>query len=368
MHPTTTSWTIFAALCAVFLAGCPAAGPAPTTPADIPAQYQKPGTDGYALVIEGWQSDEELRVIGPAWNDVWIKDCAIIGAKDDGIFVYDVEHLKISGCEIADIGGHGGIRLSATGGSRGVILENNHIHDVPYNGINAPQREAEGVQHLELVVRNNVVERTGLVGEGGLTHGLYIQAPDAVVAGNTVRESRDGSGISIRSSAHVYNNVVQGWLKSGLRYYTDDKRGDGPVLFENNMLVGDGDGAVIEARRASDTPAGYVAADVVVRFNTAVSTRGAAAIAIDDGIAALARVRVEGNLATGAIEGSAGTNAVLEAAHIVAQDPWDLHLAAPHPQRGAFDALGAPATDIDGQTRPTSGRDPGADQFEYSSP
>lgn len=318
------------------------------------------------MVIDGYTSDQGLRLIGAAWNDVWVRGCRITDAQGDGIFIRDVERVKISGCEISGVKGQGGIRLSATGGSKDVLLLENHIHDVAENGINASQRSDDDVHHDGLVVRGNLVERTGLEADSGLTHGLYIQSRDALIEGNTVRQSNDGNGISVRSTSHVRHNVVQGWAKSAIRYYSDHDRGQGPILIEGNMIHGAGSGAAIELRFAPEAPERFVARRAIVRFNTVASTSQNAAIGVDPQVRQRASVRVEGNLVRGAIEGVEGAgalNATLEPSVVRSlEDPVDLHLSAPHPQRGAFDGLEAPAQDIDADPVPGTGRDPGADQ------
>lgn len=342
------------------IAACGGCEPNPTDPMDLPQEYRKPGEDGFSMVIQGYTSDQGLRIVGPAWNDVWVRDCRIKDTASDGVFIRDVERVKISGCEISGVRGQGGIRLSATGGSRDVTLEGNHIHDVAENGINASQRADDDVHHERLIVRDNFVERTGLEASDGLTHGLYIQSREAVIEGNTVLESMDGNGISIRSTITVRRNIVRGWAKSGIRYYSDHDRGEGAVLIENNMVRGQGSGAAIEARFAPEAPERFVAREIVARFNTIVSDSDRAAIGVGPEIIARAQVRAEGNLVVGSIDGVSGTNAVLDPALLVS--PTDLHLRAPHPERGAFDALDAPTLDLDAQTRPAFGVDPGADQ------
>lgn len=315
------------------------------------------------MVIEGYESTQGLRIVGPAWNDVWVRGCRIKDTSSDGIFIRDVERVKVSGCEISGVKGQGGIRLSATGGSKDVLLLGNHIHDVAENGINASQRADDDVHHDGLIIRDNLVERTGMEANDGLTHGLYVQSRDAVIEGNTVRESTDGNGISIRSTIHVHRNIVEGWAKSGIRYYSDHDRGEGAVLIENNMLWGAGSGAAIEARFAPETPDRFVATRVIVRFNTVISTNDKPSVGVDDAVDSRAEVRVDANLVVGTIDGASGVNAVLDPTLVVSTtSPIDLHLSAPHPERGTFDALSAPAQDLDGEARPTSGRDPGADQ------
>ena len=340
--------------------------PQNTSPDDY-AYAQVEGEQGYALVLEGLDLNEGLRIIGDEWNDVWIRDCTISGTRSDGIFIRDVENLRVSGCEISEVEGQAGIRLSASGGSSDVLIENNHIHDVAENGINASQRFDDDVHHRALKIIGNRVERSGLEGGGGLTHGLYIQSAGHLISNNIIRDAGDGNGISVRSSGVVRNNQVYGYAQSGIRYFSDHHAGEGGLLIENNMVAGSGSGAAIEALFSDTTPESYRVSTIELRFNTALSN-GQAALEFDTRLSPSTDWRARGNLilADELARGFelADDNIVAELDDFVSlTETVDLHLRSAHSTRGSVDGIDAPAEDIDGQTRPNAGRDPGADQF-----
>lgn len=199
-----------------------------------------PAADATAApVIENIVLDSTLRLEGPRWNGTIVRNVTIRGVDGDGIFLRNVESVRIENCSISDVTGRG-IQLSIEGSTRDVRIVGNRISNTGLDGISAGQRHARGVDHPGLVVRDNRIERTGLKSRGGRNHGIYVQSTDFLIEGNLVRNSADGNGISVRSSGTVRNNVVQGSGKSGIAYYPDHMAGPSNTL-------------VIEGNRVSDS-------------------------------------------------------------------------------------------------------------------
>lgn len=346
----------------LMLLGC-TRGFVETAPEDLEGVTLSEGEDGFRLVVEGLFSQEEVRLIGSAWDDVWIRGCTVSGSPDDGIFLRDVRHVRISGCSIERIGGQGGIRLSVSGGTEGVELLDNALRDLALNGINVPQRSDEGIDHPGLIVRGNRIERAGLEGRGGLHHGMYVQSSGFVIEDNVVVDTHDGNGISVRSHGIVRGNAVYGYGQTGIRYYDDHDGAGGTLVVENNLVGGEGTGISL---LKSEVDPSFTVDGWVLRHNTVVSTE-APAIARDPAFPDTLALEATGNLLLSETptEGlPLGRNVIGAVDQFLSLDPNapDLHLVGPHPERGAVDGGEAPAWDVDGDPRPASGRDPGADQ------
>ncbi|WP_165820353.1 right-handed parallel beta-helix repeat-containing protein [Microvirga sp. KLBC 81] len=177
-------------------------------------------------------SQETLLLEGPSWDYSLVRNCRLEGVKGDGIVIRNVKGVVVQGCYIADVEGTG-IRLSSTGSSSDVVLEGNRIVGAGENGISAAQRYEAGVDHQGLKILDNYIENSGARSSKGLTHGIYVQTEDSLVEGNTIAGTRDGNGISIRSSGEVRCNRILGISSAGkpaIRYYSDHVSGASKAL------------------------------------------------------------------------------------------------------------------------------------------
>ncbi len=207
-----------------------------------PALASRPAAVAEAAppVIENIVLDRTLRLEGPRWNGAVVRNVTIRGVDGDGIFVKDVDDVRIENCTISHVTGRG-IKLSVEGSSRGVQIVGNRIANTGLDGIIVGQRHAQGIDHRQLVLRDNEIAHTGLLGSGGLTHGIYVQSSDFLIEGNRVLDARDGNGISVRSSGVVRGNVVRGTGKSGIAYYADHMRGPSDrLVIEGNDVADSG--------------------------------------------------------------------------------------------------------------------------------
>ena len=91
-----------------------------------------------------------------------------------------------------------------------------------------------------LKITNNLIHDVGLTPtpvSGSPVHGMYIKAQDPYVAYNTVYNSFDGSGISIRSTAVVKNNKIWDTKGDALAFYLQKPAGSSrKSVIENNEL------------------------------------------------------------------------------------------------------------------------------------
>ena len=115
---------------------------------------------------------------------------------------------------------------------------------------------------------------------------MYIQSSDFLIQGNTVTDSNDGNGISVRSSGTIRDNFVDASGKSGIAYYADHMRGPSNRLtVEDNTVI---DSGSIEHRNDIDilsVPSGkssYAVETVIVR-NNMLTDRDGTAVGIGSG-------------------------------------------------------------------------------------
>jgi hypothetical protein len=176
---------------------------------------------------------------GSRRNKTLIKNCRFRDISGNGLTLRDVDTVRVENCVFENISGNG-IHMSITGsGTKNVTLIGNTIQNCGKNGITGGQRYKEGVDQKNYRVVNNRIENVGLEPEArpGLLHGIYIQAQDFLIEGNTVLNSRDGNGISVRSSGVVRGNTCDGAAKSGISYLADHLRGPSDLLLiEQNVI------------------------------------------------------------------------------------------------------------------------------------
>lgn len=200
---------------------------------------------GYKRILRDFESNKTLEIDGPEWDDTLIVGCRITDVEGDGIRIRNVNNLTIKGCTIKNVGGRG-IALRSTGGTTNVTIIGNRIENTGSDGISAAQREANGIDHLGLVIGWNFIKDTGKSGRDGRQHSIYSQASDAVIVSNTISSGREGNGISIRSSGLVACNQISGTSRSrkpGIRYFADHASGPSSKLVIrnnsiNNSIVG----------------------------------------------------------------------------------------------------------------------------------
>ena len=338
------------------------------------------------LLYENLTFTSRLLIDGYAANGTIIRNCTFIDIADDAILLRDVNEVTIENCTFTNCGGHAAIRLSSYGSTDQVIITGNTIIDSPGNGIVAGNYESDGHQHTNVTISNNTIHNSGLGSPySGLTHHIYVQAPDALIEGNVLSGTRDGNGISIRSSGIVRNNRISGHSlgggKSAIRYYSDHRRGPlNRLLIENNM-VDNRDGpseliTIFEPAGHYDGESDHVVEHIIIRFNTSISTHSAKpSVRIDGGYAADPYViEIYGNLLVNTVDNLfIYSNGPLvpqtEIDNLTMTDLTgfagadDFHLLDGHPAIGHVDEVSEfPADDIDGDQRLGPILDAGADQ------
>ena len=198
-----------------------------------PAQFDR--------VLENFDQTRTLRLDGRSWNNTLVRNCRIHDTRGDGIYVRNVRNLVVQNCVVWNV--KRGIKVSSTGSTEDVTIDGNYIHDIDGIGISAGQRSRDDGDQKNLRILNNRIENTGLRHDNGHTHPIYVQSRDFLIEGNVISGSRDGNGISVRSSGIVRCNRVSGVSSAGkpaIRYYSDHHRGpSNTLLIEQNIVASD---------------------------------------------------------------------------------------------------------------------------------
>lgn len=170
-----------------------------------------------------------------------------------------IENSKFS--RIFSPGQSAGIAISKGEQSANITINNNHIYDTYGNGIVSGGSSQPDIVHdtpvPELTITNNLIHDTGLTPtsiSNSPTHGMYIKAQDPYVANNTVYNSWDGEGISIRSTAVVENNRIWDTKKAALAFYQQKPAGsskkstiaNNELFFTKNRPAGHGNQSLLK--------------------------------------------------------------------------------------------------------------------------
>lgn len=247
------------------------------------AKMRKGGQLAYTRIVENLVLTSTLRLEGAEWNNTLVRNVTIRDVNGDGLMLRNVNNVRIENVTIEDVSGTG-IKLSKTGSTSNVEIVNSRIDGTGRDGINSG--EAAGVDHVGLKIIGNTIANTGLDGgSSGLLHGIYLQGSEFLVEDNTLINSQDGNGISVRSSGIVRGNHIDGAFKSGIAYYADHPAGtSNRLVIEDNIVVDAGLGGARGDINLLNLPSGSDPVDsIIVRNNTLSGEKG---VIIDSGYAA----------------------------------------------------------------------------------
>ena len=186
-------------------------------------------------------------------DNVHIDDVTIdkVSGKNslNGVKIWQSTDVVVEDSEFSRIfssGQSAGIAISGGKLSANITIDNNHIYNMYGNGIVSGGSSSPKDPYVHdnpvpgLKVTNNLIHDIGLTPtpkSNSPTHGMYIKAQDPYVANNTVYNSWDGEGISIRSTAVVKNNKIWDTKKAALAFYQDKPAGSSmKSVIENNEL------------------------------------------------------------------------------------------------------------------------------------
>lgn len=336
-------------------------------------------------ILEDFERTKTLKLDGHKWDNTLIRNCKIHDTKGFGIRLGNVNNVYITNCEIYNTGDMG-ILVVGSKSTSNITVDGNKIYNTTKDGIHASQRSKNGFDVKKLKIINNFINNTGLAHKRKLSHGIYIQTQDYLIEGNTIMNSRDGDGISVRSSGIVRGNVVGLAAGSPIDYFADHLRGpSNTLLIENNIVYGNGFHKRNNNFIGNKTPAtidilryknrSLVVENIIVRFNTVISFRG-------DRYALRAHksyrnmnLQAYGNLLVNTRSKSSiliGPRSAYNQSNylttslgnfISSTEPYNFHLTKDHEAIGfATKEPNFPAIDIDGNYRSDAHLDAGADQ------
>lgn len=257
----------------------------------IPKQH----FNGWKRIIIN-QDYQTPLVLDEGDDNTLIVDAVFHDFTGDAITLGNVSNVYIKNCVIYDIDGNG-IVFRSTRKTDRVTIDSCVIHDTTKNGIIAKQNIEEGVDHTQLVIKNNKLYNNGTT---ELDHGLYIQAQDTKIENNEITNSA-GNGISIRSSGIVSGNTIRDTQKSCIRYFSDNVRGpSNTLLIENNICtlsLPGSESPAFSLLLSDDAHPDWIVGKYIIRFNTiAVFTGQRAGIAVESDELKSKNIMVYGNI------------------------------------------------------------------------
>lgn len=197
-------------------------------------------TDGASSPLE--------RLTNVIIDSVTINNTTALGAFEaNGIRVFLTDTLYISNCTIKKINDNA-IAIGRNSSGQTQInqrinyceIYNNVIDSILGNGILATEN-AGFARIYRNVITNIAYDGTGMLSTDG-DHGIYWQAPGALIYENTIKNVMDGlvngntgNGISLRTNAVVYRNEVGNCTRNGISYWNDHP-GSGLLEVTNNLV------------------------------------------------------------------------------------------------------------------------------------
>jgi hypothetical protein len=167
--------------------------------------------------------------------------------QGNGIYVFHTDSLYIENNYIKNVD-HNGI---AVGSPNNIPLEKVDFCNIKNNVIDSIL--GNGILGAEMIsnafVYDNTISNIATDGIGALPsngdHGIYWQAPDAIISGNIIDNNLDGTvgcsngcrgiGISIRTNAKVLANTVSNCEGGGIVYWGDHPA-NGTLTIANNII------------------------------------------------------------------------------------------------------------------------------------
>ena len=342
-----------------------------------PVQQYPPGE--WDTIIENQEFKTPLK-LDKGDNNVLIINSTFYNINEDAITLRNVSNVYIKNCVIHGISGNG-IVLSSIGKTDNITIDGCTIYDTTKNGIIAKQNNVDGVEHTQLVIKNNKLYNNG---SSELDHGLYVLAQDTIIQNNEIYESA-GNGISIRSSGIVRGNKIWDTQKSCIRYFSDNETGpSNTLLVENNtcyLTQGGAQSPAVSLLWAEDTSPSWVVDNYIIRFNTIiVLTEQRVGISIESRQFDSKNIDVYGNIVinTQSVDATIRKDYIdyLSSNYVstslkgfvnVQTKPFDLHLTALSPAVNyASNEIDFPPGDMDGLLRPNEHLDAGAYQLDRS--
>jgi len=215
--------------------------------------------------ISGYQSTgDQYGIYITNSNRIKLENVKINNAET-AVFIKNSDDVLIDGCTI--INSDFGIRLSVTHSTNRVVINNCRIESIKFDGVSAPQRSGNNVNHHNLVISNNHFIDIGTELDGKY-HCIYVQSYGYLIENNDIENCRDGNGISVRADGIVRFNRIYGAKKSGIRYYADHKRGLSPLIIESNTICNSDEHSISVLPTPNGIDDSWVVKQIHIKNNT----------------------------------------------------------------------------------------------------
>lgn len=306
---------------------------------------------------------KNLRVDGHDFDHLIIENCIFDGAT---LNIGNADSVTIRNCTFKDIKGNG-IKVGFIGPARSVRIENCSFENIGFNAIDSHEDAPNGT--ISNCYFNNVAQSQTGAAMAQAHHAIYWKGQNV-----TIEKSRFiggdqtfGNAISVRSSGIIQQNIISGYPKNGIMYYSDHPGGE-YLLIENNFLY-DNEYSITMGTLGN---LNLHNERVIIRFNSAVQEENYS-IYVAKEFETTTDVEIYGNIVVNSTEGYIKMYFPLHTLMSNVTSPQDigfvhiasgdLHLA---PNSQAYGkATGVPSfpyLDIDGDLRNQSILNAGADE------
>ncbi|XOV69020.1 MAG: right-handed parallel beta-helix repeat-containing protein [Fluviicola sp.] len=172
-----------------------------------------------------------LRVDGHHFDSLVIENCVFDGAT---LSIGNADYVTVRNCTFKNMKWDG-IKVGFIGPASNIRIENCTFENIGYNGIDSHENAPNGVI-TGCSFKNVALSQTGAA-MAQPHHAIYWKGRNVLIekCKFTGANQPFGNGISVRSSGIVRQNVISGFPKNGIMYYSNHPGGD-TLLIENNFL------------------------------------------------------------------------------------------------------------------------------------
>jgi len=324
------------------------------------------------ILLEGQVFNTQVIIDGHQYDGLVIRNCTFENIDaNSALMLRNVNDVLITNCTFRSIRGHG-IRLWHEGeGTDNVQIIDNIFTDISYNGILGQE------PNINTVIRGNDISNIGLDWFSGPIlgaphHGIYWQGPGFLIENNRIYNNYDNTGnaLSVRTWGIIRGNILYDGAKRGITYYADHPGNGGTLLIENNVVFDNRINAL--GLDSAGSPENLIG-NAIIRFNTLVQT-GTDTLRVHSSMAGV-NVQIYGNILVNQQSDGEFVRSDIEISQYQNLEQRDgtgfvdftgrnLDLVPGSPAEGFAEGISDyPATDIDGDIRPTGMLDAGADEI-----
>lgn len=196
------------------------------------------------LIIDSIIHDvtNDLGILISNSSNVQIKNSTVRNIIDNGnehgmgIYLYRSDNLVVDNATVRELEWSGTASHAHSihiYGGNNITIKNSDIYNVDGNGITVE------TDNSNVLIDNNDIYNTGLnpFSASAPYHGIYAKAADTVIQNNRIRDAKDGSAISIRSTGIIQGNTLYNNKHAAIAYWPDYPKGASNKLdIKNNVI------------------------------------------------------------------------------------------------------------------------------------